>query len=179
MIYQNTAGIGLLGIFMKFSRGAEEEADKLGVQYMYAAGYDPGAMATMFEKLEAKNKKKPGFISRAFATHPAPPDRRATSLALAARFPEHEEYVISSSEFQRVKNRLLRLSNARAATTGAIAAGEDGGAPGRPTLKRRQPTPDDGTTTTTPDGEQKAPDSAPPKLKRNDGSTPTKTPDKP
>jgi len=68
MIYQNTAGIGLLGIFMKFSRGAEEEADKLGVQYMYAAGYDPGAMATMFEKLEAKNKKKPGFVARA-ATH--------------------------------------------------------------------------------------------------------------
>jgi predicted Zn-dependent protease len=181
LIYQNTAGIGLLGIFMKFSRGAEEEADKLGVQYMYAAGYDPGAMATMFEKLEAKNKKKPGLISRAFATHPAPPDRRATALALAARFPEHDEYVISSSEFQRVKNRLLRLSNARAAATGTLqAAGEDG-APGRPTLKRRQPTPDDTTTTTTPDGEQKPTEtSAPPKLKRNDGSTtPPKTPDKP
>src|SRR4026208_1331566 len=153
LIYQNTAGIGLLGIFMEFSRGAEEEADKLGVQYMYAAGYDPGAMATMFEKLEAKNKKKPGFISRAFATHPAPPDRRASALALAARFPEHEEYVISSSEFQRVKSRLLRLSNARASTAGAIAAGDDTGAPGRPTLKRRQPTPDD--TTTNPEGEQK------------------------
>ena len=177
MIYQNTAGIGLLGVFMKFSRGAEEEADKLGVQYMYAAGYDPGAMATMFEKLEAKNKKKPGFISRAFASHPAPPDRRASALALAARFPEHEEYVISSSEFQRVKNRLLRLSNARAATTGAIAAGEEGGAPGRPTLKRRQPTPDDSTTT--PDGEQKPGEStAPPKLKRQD--TPKNPdPDKP
>jgi predicted Zn-dependent protease len=168
MIYQNTAGFGLLGVFMKFSRGAEEEADKLGVQYMYAAGYDPGAMATMFEKLEAKNKKKPGFISRAFSSHPAPPDRRASALALAARFPENEEYVISSSEFQRVKNRLLRLSNARAATTGAIAAGDEGGAPGRPTLKRRQPTPDDATTTTTPDGEQKPADSGPPKLKRND-----------
>ncbi|HJX89879.1 MAG TPA: M48 family metallopeptidase, partial [Pyrinomonadaceae bacterium] len=109
MIYQNTAGIGLLGIFMKFSRAAEEEADKLGVQYMYAAGYDPGAMATMFEKLEAKNKKKPGFVSRAFATHPAPPERRAAALALAARFPERDEYVISSSEFQRVKDKLLRL----------------------------------------------------------------------
>jgi predicted Zn-dependent protease len=176
MIYQNTAGIGLLGIFMKFSRGAEEEADKLGVQYMYAAGYDPGAMATMFEKLEAKNKKKPGFISRAFATHPAPPDRRTAALALAARFPEHEEYVISSSEFQRVKGRLLRLSNARAATTGAIQGVDENGAPGRPTLKRRNPTPDD-STTTTPDGEQKPADSnAPPKLKRTDG---TKTPDKP
>jgi len=179
LIYQNTAGIGLLGIFMKFSRGAEEEADKLGVQYMYAAGYDPGAMATMFEKLEAKNKKKPGLIARAFATHPAPPDRRASALALAARFPDHEEYVISSSEFQRVKNRLLRLSNARAATTGAIAAGGEDGAPGRPTLKRRQPTPDDGTTTTSPDGEQKPIEQqAPPKLKRNDGSAPPKS-DKP
>jgi beta-barrel assembly-enhancing protease len=181
MIYQNTAGIGLLGIFMKFSRGAEEEADKLGVQYMYAAGYDPGAMATMFEKLEAKNKKKPGFISRAFATHPAPPDRRASALALAARFPEHEEYVISSSEFQRVKAKLLRLSNARASTGGAIQTSDDSGAPGRPTLKRRQPTPDDSTTTTTTtDGEQKpAEQQAPPKLKRNDGSTTPKTPDKP
>jgi beta-barrel assembly-enhancing protease len=176
MIYQNTAGLGLLGIFMKFSRGAEEEADKLGVQYLYAAGYDPGAMATMFEKLEAKNKKKPGFIARAFSTHPAPPDRRAASIALAARFPEHEEYVISSSEFQRIKNRLLRLSNARASSAGAIAAGEDGTAPGRPTLKRRQPTPDDPSTTTTPEGEQKPADSAPPKLKKND---PTKPPDRP
>jgi hypothetical protein len=175
MIYQNTAGLGLLGIFMKFSRSAEEEADKLGVQYMWAAGYDPGAMATMFEKLEAKNKKKPGFIARAFATHPAPPDRRATALALAARFPENEEYVISSSEFQRVKGRLLRLSNARASTTGAIQGSEEGGAPGRPTLKRRNPTPDE--TTTTPEAEQK-PTEAPPKLKKETG-TKTPDPDKP
>lgn len=175
MIYQNTAGFGLLGAFMKFSRGAEEEADKLGVQYMYAAGYDPGAMATMFEKLEAKNKKKPGFISRAFATHPAPPDRRAAALALAARFPENEEYVISSSEFQKVKSRLLRLSNARASTSGAIAAGDEGGAPGRPTLKRRQPTSDDPNATQ--DGEQKTTE-APPKLKKNEPEKP-KTPDNP
>jgi predicted Zn-dependent protease len=158
---------------MKFSRGAEEEADKLGVQYMYAAGYDPTAMATMFEKLESKNKKKPGLIARAFASHPAPPDRRASALALAARFPEHEEYVISSSEFQRVKSRLLRLSNARASTAGALAAGDDGSS-GRPTLKRRQPTGDDSTTTTdSTTGEQKAPEQqGPPKLKRNDSSKP-------
>jgi predicted Zn-dependent protease len=135
---------------------------------MYAAGYDPTAMATMFEKLEAKNKKKPGFIARAFSTHPAPPDRRASALALAARFPEHEEYVISTSEFQRVKGRLLRLSNARASTAGALPGAEDG-APGRPTLKRRQPTPDDSSTT--PDGEQKPVEKPEaPKLKRNDGA---------
>jgi predicted Zn-dependent protease len=124
----------------------------------------------MFEKLEAKNKKKPGFIAKAFSTHPAPPDRRASALALAARFPEHDEYVISTSEFQRVKGKLLRLSNARASTAGALPSGEDG-APGRPTLKRRQPTPDD--TTTTPDGEQKpAEKQEAPKLKRTDGSKP-------
>jgi hypothetical protein len=142
--------------FLKFSRGAEEEADRLGVQYMWAAGYDPGAMATMFEKLEAKNKKKPGTISKMFQDHPAPADRRQAAINLAARFPEREEYVISSSEFQRVKNRLLRLSNARATGTGAIAAG-DSDTPGRPTLKRRQPTPDDPSTTNTTntDGTQK------------------------
>jgi predicted Zn-dependent protease len=176
MIYQNTAGLGLLGIFMKFSRSAEEEADKLGVQYMYAAGYDPSAMATMFEKLEAKNKKKPGLISRAFASHPAPPDRRASALALAARFPEHEEYVISTSEFQRVKARLLRLSNARASTAGALPGSEEG-PPGRPTLKRRQPTPDDSTTN--PDGgieSKPAENKEAPKLKKNDGSKPPPQP---
>ena len=170
LIYQGGGFASMLG-FMKFTRGAEEEADKLGVQYMYAAGYDPTAMATMFEKLESKNKKKPGFISKLFATHPAPPERRAASLALAARFPEREEYVISSSEFQRVKSRLMRLSNARATTAGALPGAEEG-TPGRPTLKRRQPTAEE-PTTTSPDGEKPAETKEAPKLKRNDGSKPT------
>jgi len=170
MIYQNTAGLGLLTAFMKFSRGAESEADKLGVQYMYAAGYDPSAMSTMFEKLEAKNKKKPGLIARAFATHPAPPDRRAAALALAARFPEHEEYVISTSEFQRVKAKLLRLSNSRASVAGALP-GADEGAPGRPTLKRRIPTPDAPTST---DGIESKPieKKESPTLKKNESLKP-------
>jgi predicted Zn-dependent protease len=172
VIFNNTAGLGLLLTFMKFSRGAEEEADKLGVQYLYASGYDPSSMATMFEKLEAQNKKKPGLISKAFASHPQPPDRRASALALAARFPEREEYVISTSEFQRVKSRLLRLSNARATTAGDISDSGNG-TPGRPTLKRRSPSADDnqtgepGSTTAPPSGQKPA---SPPKLKRNDGS---------
>src|SRR5687767_5080215 len=162
--------------FLKFTRGAEEEADKLGVQYMWAAGYDPNAMATMFEKLEAKNKKKPGTLAKLFATHPAPPDRRAAAIALAARFPEREEYVISSSEFQRVKNRLLRLSNARATSSGAIAGSEDG-TPGRPTLKRRQPTPDD-PAATNPDGTPKTEPNkpAPPTLRRDPTAQPSPSP---
>jgi hypothetical protein len=161
---------------LKFTRSAEAEADRLGVQYMWAAGYDPTAMATMFEKLEAKNKKKPGTLAKMFTDHPAPADRRAAALALAARFPEREEYVISSSEFQRVKNRLLRLSNARASSAGAIAS-DDNGTPGRPTLKRRQPTPDDSTTT--PDGTQQKPDNskpAPPTLRREGQPQPSPSP---
>jgi predicted Zn-dependent protease len=181
MVLQNTAGFGMMAGFMKFSRSAESEADKLGTEYLYAAGYDPTALATMFEKLEAKNKKKPGTIAKIFADHPAPADRRAASLALAARFPERDEYVINTSEFNRVKARLLGLSNAKASTAGEIQGSEDG-APGRPTLKRRQPTPDGSTQ---PEGtEQKPPDSKPsepPKLKRNpsDPSSQTDQPSKP
>jgi len=170
----NNAGpfAALLG-FMKFSRDAETEADKLGVQYLYAAGYDPNALATMFEKLAAKNKKKPGFLSKAFSTHPQPPDRRAASLALVARFPEREEYAISTSEFQKVKARLLRMSNAKASTAGNIAAGEDG-TPGRPTLKRRQPPPPEGASDSTTAPSDKSP-TDPPKLKRNTGETDNQT----
>lgn len=175
-VINNAAQFGALLGFMKFSRSAEEEADKLGVQYMYAAGYDPNAMATMFEKLMAKNQKKPGFISRAFQSHPMAADRRAASISLAGRFPERDEYVISTSEFQRVKARLLRLSNARATTSGALPASNDDGTPGRPTLKRRQPTPDDSTTAPATDDTNQPSNSKPsdpPKLKRNDGSTPS------
>jgi beta-barrel assembly-enhancing protease len=160
--------------FLKFSRNAEAEADKLGTQYLYAAGYDPTALATMFEKLEGKEKKKPGTMSKLFKDHPAPADRRAASLALAARFPEREEYVISTSEFNRVKARLLRLSNSRATAAGEIK-GSDDGTPGRPTLKRRQPTPDDPSTAPA-DGIQPKPTESkpeePPKLKRNPGDKP-------
>jgi Zn-dependent protease with chaperone function len=177
MIFNNTAGLGLMAAFLKFSRGAEEEADKLGVQYLYASGYDPNALATMFEKLSAKNKKKPGFISRAFSTHPQPPDRRAATMALVGRFPENEEYVVSSSEFQRVKGRLLRLSNARASTAGDISGGNEG--TGRPTLKRRNPTSDDPSATSGGTTDKAPAESKPagaPKLKRNDGTQPPAQP---
>ncbi|MFL6286303.1 MAG: M48 family metallopeptidase [Pyrinomonadaceae bacterium] len=151
MLINQGAQFGALLGFMKFSRSAESEADMLGVQYLWAAGYDPNAMSTMFEKLAAKNKKKPGTFSKLFETHPQSVDRMESTRALVARFPDKEEYVLSTSEFQRVKARLLRLSNAKASTAGDIGP-NDGSAPGRPTLKRRSPSPDDtapadGTTT--------------------------------
>ena len=160
--------------FLKFSRAAEEEADKLGLQYMYAAGYDPNGMATMFEKLSAQNKKKPGKFTRLLLTHPQSENRRSDAVTLAARFPERDEYVISTSEFQKVKGRLLRLSNARATSSGVIA---DDSNTGRPTLKRRGPetdstnAPANGTDTPNPNA---APDR--PRLKRGTDPQPAPTP---
>lgn len=175
-VLQNAGGI-LGGLSMlKFSRGAEEEADKLGVQYLYASGYDPTAMSTMFEKLESLNKKKPGKLAKLFASHPQPVDRRDSSLALVARFPEHEEYVMSTSEFQKVKSRLFKLSNAKASTTYDV---DDSTVQGRPTLKRRAPENDDSTTTTTtaPGNSDSTPaKDGPPQLKRRGSPDPSPTP---
>lgn len=165
LLINEGAQFGALLGFMKFSRSAESEADMLGVEYLWAAGYDPNAMSTMFEKLAAQNKKKPGTFSKLFETHPQSVDRMEATRSLVARFPEKEEYVENTSEFQRVKARLLRLSNAKASTAGDLGAG-DNGAPGRPTLKRRSPSADD----TTSPGDQTKPTEKKddrPTLKRN------------
>ena len=170
-VLQNGGGIlaGLAGL--KFTRGAEMEADSLGVQYLYASGYDPTAMSTMFEKLAAQNKKKAGTLTKLFSTHPQSLDRRDASLGLVARFPEKEEYIISTSEFQRVKGHLLKTTNAKA----GIAIDFDEGEPGRPTLKKRQPDSPDATTDGNDQGESS---SGPPKLKKR-GEEPEPTPNKP
>ncbi len=169
-VLYNGGGIlaGLAGL--KFSRSAEEEADNLGVQYLYASGYDPTAMSTMFEKLASKNKKKPGSISKLFSTHPQSLERRDTSLALVSRFSEKEEYVISTSEFQRVKNHLLKITNAKAGVTTDIDDSENG----RPTLKRRQPENSDGDTTNS-DGSSSSSSDGPPQLKKR-GDAPEAAP---
>lgn len=158
---------------LKFSRGAEMEADNLGVQYLYASGYDPTAMSTMFEKLASQNKKKPGALAKLFSTHPQSADRRDSSLALVARFSEKEEYVISTSEFQRVKEYLMRISNAKALSTGDITDSEE---PGKPTLKRRQPEPTDSTdSSSSSDDSNKEKKDAPPQLKKR-GEQPQPSP---
>ncbi|MGI8494276.1 MAG: M48 family metallopeptidase [Pyrinomonadaceae bacterium] len=179
-VLQNAGGIlGGLGM-LKFSRSAEEEADRLGVQYLYASGYDPTAMSTMFEKLSSLNKKKPGKVAKLFTSHPQPVDRRDSSLALVAKFPEREEYVMSTSEFQKVKSRLFKQSNARASTSYDV---DDSTVPGRPTLKRRAPEVDDSTTptsspnSTSTDNSNSTPaKDGPPQLKRRGAPDPTPTP---
>ena len=166
-VLQNGGGIlGMLGM-MKFTRGAEEEADKLGVQYLYASGYDPTGMATMFEKLAAQNKKKPNTLAKLFSSHPQSLDRRDASLALVARFPEKDEYVISTSEFQRVKAHLMKLTNAKA----GINTDLDDTESSKPTLKRRQPEADQ-TNPTTPTEENRVP----PQMKKRTDPSPSPSP---
>lgn len=171
-VAQNAGGFGQLLSFLQFSRTAEREADGLGVQYLYASGYDPTSMSTMFEKLNSKNKKKPGTLSKIFSSHPQSLDRRDSSLSLVARFPEREEYIISTSEFQRVKSHLFKLTNARAGVASDL---DDGGAEGRPTLKRREPT-DPNADPDAPAGSSSSSD-GPPQLKRkNEPTTPSPSP---
>jgi predicted Zn-dependent protease len=104
--------IGLPLTFSKFSRGFESEADFLGTQYMYAAGYDPQAAINFFEKIQAKEKKKPGSLSKAFASHPQTPDRIADlQKEIAQILPNKDQYMVTTSEFDQVKSRLAAIEN--------------------------------------------------------------------
>ncbi|MBO0720105.1 MAG: M48 family metalloprotease, partial [Blastocatellia bacterium] len=161
---------------LKFSRSAETEADLLGAQYLWAAGYDPTAMGTFFEKLLAQEKKKPGALAKVFSTHPMTGDRIQKVNALIARFPDRSDYTLNTSEFQQVKSRLISITNVRATGRGGVAAEAEK----RPTLKRRQPGPDGGDSTSPTDQDQQK--STPPErptLRRKDGgdSSSTKPPE--
>lgn len=171
-VLQNTAGLTQMLAFFKFSRGAEGEADKLGVQYLYASGYDPTAMSTMFEKLASQNRKKPGTLSKLFSSHPQSVDRRDESLQLVARFPEKEEYVISTSEFQRVKGHLMKLTNAKAGVVTDYDQADDS----KPTLKKRQAEPTDNVGSSDSSSSSSSTSDAPPKLKKRDQPDPTPSP---
>jgi len=100
--------------FLMFSREYEAEADYLGIQYMYRAGYDPQGMVSIFEKLSALEKHKPGALSRAFSDHPATPDRIANvEEEIATILPAKPDYLVTTSEFDNVKARLARIQNKR------------------------------------------------------------------
>jgi beta-barrel assembly-enhancing protease len=112
-IYE-AASIGVPITFMHFSREFEAQADYLGVQYMYRAGYDPQAFISFFEKIQALEKRKPGAVAKVFADHPQTPDRILHSQEEIARIlPAKDEYTVTTSEFEDVKARLARIENKR------------------------------------------------------------------
>jgi predicted Zn-dependent protease len=147
--------------FLKFSRDAEREADYLGLQYMYKAGYDPNSFVSFFEKVEALEKKQPGSIPKVFATHPPTPDRiEAIQKEIATILPAREEYIVTTSEFDIVKRRMQMISNnikvknsgsdkptlrkrtdeqtkTSKAPGDTTSSGDGSDDPDRPTLKRR------------------------------------------
>lgn len=111
------ASIGVPITFMHFSREFEAEADYLGVQYMYRAGYDPQAMISFFEKIQALEKRKPGAVAKVFADHPQTPDRILhTQEEIARILPAKQDYLVTTSEFDTVKARLARIENKRRLT---------------------------------------------------------------
>jgi predicted Zn-dependent protease len=115
--------------YLKFSRDAEREADFLGLQYMYKAGYDPNAFVTFFERIQADEKRRPGTIPKVFSTHPPTPDRIDNAQKEIARIlPNKPEYIVTTSEFDSVKGRLRNIMFARKVQDNA---------PGKPTLRTR------------------------------------------
>ena len=148
------AGFGIPLTFMKFQRNFEAEADYLGLQYMYKTGYDPQAFVSFFEKLEAKEKKKPGTLAKAFASHPQTPDRIEKSQEEIGRIlPARAQYVVSTSEFDDVKSRLAVIENRH-----KVLDDKEGS---RPSLRRTSTTDKTGSTDKTNDDDR-------PTLKRRD-----------
>jgi hypothetical protein len=155
-IYE-ASGLALPLTFMKFQRSFEAEADYLGLQYMYKTGYDPQAFISFFEKLQAKEKKKPGTLAKAFASHPQTPDRiEASQREIATILPARAQYIVSTSEFDDVKARLAIIENRhkvieekdgskpslrRTSTSDKTSSGSDKSDDDRPTLKRRDDNP--------------------------------------
>jgi predicted Zn-dependent protease len=186
-LIRQAAGLAVPLTFLKFSRGAEKEADRLGAQYMWAAGYDPNALITFFEKLQVKDKRKPGTLSKVFSTHPMTGDRITEVRGLISQFPDKGEYQVSTSEFGQVRSRLVaasassraasREANDRRPTLKRRPAGSDSGdidassgsdASDRPVLKRK-----DSSTTSDSPTTSESPDSGRPVLKRSDGTPAT------
>jgi predicted Zn-dependent protease len=155
----NALNIGVPIAFLKFSRGAEAEADMLGLQYMYKAGYDPSAYVTFFSKIIEEDRRTPGSVPTVFANHPPTPERIiASEKEIKDILPKREQYLVSTSEFDDVKARLQTiLSNRRKNEK------KEG-----PTLRKRETTDRTETGTPTDSGGTQKDEDKPPVLRRRD-----------
>jgi beta-barrel assembly-enhancing protease len=108
------AGVGVQTLFSSFSRADETEADYLGVQYMYATGYDPNGAVSIFEKLEALQKTRPGLAAKVFGSHPMDAQRiDNTQKEIQRILPSKPEYVVSTSEYHDLRERLIESQSHR------------------------------------------------------------------
>ena len=100
--------LGAGGLLLRYSRSDETQADVLGTQALYDAGYDPRAMAQFFEKLQAETKGKnpPQFLS----DHPNPGnrvDRVDEEVDKLGGVPQNAKR--DSAEFEAIKREVLAL----------------------------------------------------------------------
>jgi predicted Zn-dependent protease len=168
MAIYNGLGLGINLELLGVTRDSEKEADQLGIQYLWNSDYDPNAFVTFFEKLQEEEKSKPGKLGGFFRTHPYTLDRIAAAIDEQRYLPEKDNYIMNTSEFDRVKSRLLAIDNASRAEGASTSTDQK-----RPTLKRRTNT--DGTRTDDPgDGDDggDAPKKSRPTLKRPGDQTP-------
>jgi len=158
---QNALGLGLNLELLGITRESEMEADQLGIQYMWNTGYDPHAFVSFFEKLQDQEKTKPGKLAGFFRTHPYTLTRIAASLDEERYLPEKPTYRVNTSEFDRVKARLLAIDNTEKAESEATTDEQK-----RPTLKRRTNTDGGGREPSDPNDGDDAPAKTRPTLKR-------------
>lgn len=147
--------------FLKFSRNDEAEADYLGMQYLYKAGYDPASYEEIFSKVIDEERRSPGSVPKVFMDHPPTPDRIvAIDKEMKEILPTRPQALVSTSEFNDVQARLRSMITNR-------RKGRDDNAP---TLQKR----DDSETASNKSKTQKDPtgdqttDDKPPVLKRRD-----------
>ena len=164
---QNALGLGINLELLGITRESEKEADQLGIQYLWNTGYDPNAFITFFEKMQQEEKAKPGRLAGWFRTHPSTEDRIVLALDEQRYLPEKENYIINTSEFDRVKARLQAIDNAQKAEDDSAIREQK-----RPTLKRRVPEGGDQTPDETDDDGQSPPKKSRPTLKRPTDSEP-------
>jgi len=104
------AGVAIPMAFLRFSRRDESEADYLGLQYMYASGYDPTGIITIFEKLDALNRQKPGTLGRLLSTHPLDSDRiQKAQEEIQKILPARDEYIVNTSEYHSMRQRVFAM----------------------------------------------------------------------
>src|SRR5215468_2184669 len=108
------ANLAIPATFSKFGRGFEAQADYLGIQYAYKSGYDPVGMINFFEKLEALEKKKPGFFLKLYGDHPQTPDRiQKSQHEIGTILPPRNQYIVDTSDFEQAKKRLALIMKHR------------------------------------------------------------------
>jgi predicted Zn-dependent protease len=93
------------GTIARFSRGAEQEADRLGVRTMYDAGYDPQGMVAMFQSLIEQRRRQPSSVDQFFASHPLTEDRIRDTQGMIAQLPPKSGLVSRDPAFQDVRRR--------------------------------------------------------------------------